>query len=153
MHAMSLSTEQKETIRALRAEGCTYEEIKKEVSLVISKSSLSYICKDVVLPSRYRQKVMQLNKKHLQNVRPLAVERNKQIRESYLLGLRLKNEPLKEMMTPEMLKVALAMLYLGEGSKWRSYRGMQLGSSSPEIVRLYISLLRACYNISLEKLH
>ena len=44
------------------------------------------------------------------------------------------------------------MLYLGEGSKWKSHRGPQLGSSDPKIIRLYVSLLRDCYNISADQL-
>ncbi len=37
------------------------------------------------------------------------------------------------------------MLHLGEGAKWKSHRGLMLGSSDPDIIRLYIKLLKICY--------
>ncbi|MDO8582220.1 MAG: hypothetical protein Q7S16_05105, partial [bacterium] len=50
------------------------------------------------------------------------------------------------------LKLALAFLYLGEGSKWRSHSGAMLGSSDPDIIRLYIRLLGLCYGIQSNRL-
>lgn len=44
------------------------------------------------------------------------------------------------------------MLYLGEGAKLKSHRGLMLGSSDPRIIRLHIKLLAACYRIAREKL-
>ena len=41
----------------------------------------------------------------------------------------------------------LAFLYLGEGSKWHSHKGLTLGSSSENIILLYIKLLNVCYKI------
>ena len=47
----------------------------------------------------------------------------------------------------DVAKIALAMLYLGEGAKRRSHRGLMLGSSDPLIATLYIALLERCYDI------
>ncbi len=44
-------------------------------------------------------------------------------------------------------KIALAILYLGEGNKWKSHRGLMLGSSDPDIINLYIKLLKSVYDI------
>lgn len=44
------------------------------------------------------------------------------------------------------------MLYLGEGSKWKSHRGLALGSSDPQIIKLYIGLLNRCYGLKLEQM-
>lgn len=49
-------------------------------------------------------------------------------------------------------KIALAMLYLGEGSK--TERGsLMFGNSSPVIIRLFLKLLRDCFDINEQKLH
>lgn len=42
----------------------------------------------------------------------------------------------------------LAFLYLGEGGKWASHRGLYLGSSDPIILQWYIKLLNKCYGLT-----
>jgi len=47
-------------------------------------------------------------------------------------------------------KIALAMLYLGEGSK--NQRGsLMFGNSDPSVISLFLRLLRRCYNINESK--
>ena len=52
----------------------------------------------------------------------------------------------------DVQKIMLAMLYLGEGSKWRSHSGLMLGSSDPSIIKLYVGLLGVCYGIEVDRL-
>lgn len=52
----------------------------------------------------------------------------------------------------DVLKMLLAVLYFGEGAKWKSHHGLMLGSSDPNLVCLYINLLRECYGINSKSL-
>ncbi|HSX29377.1 MAG TPA: hypothetical protein VLE73_02345 [Candidatus Saccharimonadales bacterium] len=149
---MKLSDLQKERIRHLRAQGATFSEIRNDLGLVLANSSLSYICKDVEMPEGHMQRIKELNARHLQIARGKAVVRNKEIYATMLAGIETANINIFEEGNISTLKAALAMLYLGEGSKWRSYRGLSLGSSSPEIIGIYIGLLERCYAIQIESL-
>jgi hypothetical protein len=50
----------------------------------------------------------------------------------------------------DIAKIALAMLYLGEGSKCTK-GSLMFGNSNPGIIRLFLNLLRSCYNIDEKK--
>ena len=83
----------------------------------------------------------------------MAWESNKAKRERLLHVLGANVASLQEKLKDaDVLKLLLSMLYLGEGSKWKSHRGLVLGSSNPDIIRLYIRLLNICYGITTEKL-
>ncbi|MCH7604568.1 hypothetical protein IID24_01040 [Patescibacteria group bacterium] len=78
---------------------------------------------------------------------------NKRKREEYLKSLADRNKYLASLLrNREVAKIALALLYVGEGAKWRSHRGLHLGSSDPDIVAIYLKLLERCYGISKERL-
>ncbi len=135
-------------IRQLRARGLTYPEICNEVGRDIPKGTLSYICKGVALPEEYidRQKIRLRENLNIARKKALAVNSKK-------LRLRLEKvqheaskvvEPKKRALDSD--KIALAMLYLGEGAKYKSYRGLSMGSSDPDILRIYIALLERCYD-------
>ena len=134
-------------IRRLRALGMTYVEISNELNSVFPKSTLSYICKDVKLPDEYhleQKKRIQLN---LESARKKALIVNKKKLHQRLETIRIEAE--KVAMSDRSIdqeKVALAMLYIGEGSKYKSYRGLALGSSDIEILQTYIALLERCYH-------
>lgn len=149
---MPLLKEQKELVRSLRARGFTYKEINDTLGFHVARSSLSYICRCVSLPSEYQDKVKDLNRKHLESVRPLALHSNKRKRERYIREIEEKNKYVCKGFTTNVAKIALAMLYLGEGGKWPSHRGLYLGSSSDDIIRLYIKLLQYCYEVPLSKM-
>ena len=121
----------------------------KDIAIKVPKSTLSSWCDDIKLPTWYQEKIDKLNHKNLNKGRKIAYIANKIKRENLLNDLRKQNEHLaQELQKADMRKVALAMLYLGEGSKWKSHRGLMLGSSDPEIIRLYIKLLHLCYGIT-----
>ncbi|HLD21589.1 MAG TPA: hypothetical protein VJB65_01705 [Patescibacteria group bacterium] len=48
-------------------------------------------------------------------------------------------------------KIALAMLYLGEGTKCQGRCTITFGNSNPIIIRLFLALLRKCYPIDESK--
>lgn len=74
-------------------------------------------------------------------------------REKLLNSLRIQNESrMLSSHDKNIYKLALAMLYLGEGAKWKSHSGLLLGSSDPNIIGIYLYLVRVCYNLMPENL-
>lgn len=135
--------------KKLRARGKTYSEIKKELEISVPKSTLSSWCQKITLPDWYIKKVETLNHKNLSKGRAIALVSNALKHEKLLLFLKEKNKNISEKVKdPDVLKAILSILYLGEGSKWKSHRGLNLGSSDPNIIKLYIKLLHLCYSIT-----
>ncbi len=135
-------------VQSLRLQGKTYREINQILGLSIPKSTLSYYCRNVDPGENYRKRIQADTAKRLAYVQELAVAKNRQIFESKLAGLR-KNSQYAASLIREIpvAKIALAMLYLGEGAKWKSHRAPQLGSSDPRIIKIYLSLLETCYKV------
>ena len=139
----------KEQTKKLRSKGKTYSEIQHTLKLTLPKSTLSGWCRGVKLPSWYKQKIFKINKINYERARKLAWVANKVKRERFLQRLLKNIEPLKKKIKDkDVLKMILATLYLGEGTKWKSHSGMVLGSSDPNIILLYIKLLELCYGIN-----
>lgn len=138
----------KRRIRDLRSKGRTYAEIQAEVGY-IPKSSLAYICKNVDPGREYTARLKQINRANLLSARKLALEakalsmvkKAEFAREEAYRIVRSHKEVDRD-------KVALAILYLGEGRKSNSYKGLSLGGSDPTTLRIYLSLLEKCYKIS-----
>ena len=137
----------KEKVLKLRKEGKTYSEIRSEVKTPIPKSTLSNWCRKVILPYWHKKRITELNNRSLVKAQSIAWARNKQIREDFLEKVKREAVTILRNFNQEGLKMALAMLYLGEGAKWRGHSGLLLGSSDPELILLYISLLEKCYYI------
>jgi len=142
----------REKARKLRSKGKTYSEIQKALGISMPKSTLSNWCQNVVLPSWYNKKIKELNSKNLTKAQAMAWASIIRKRELHLEEVRKDAIAVLKKFNQEGLKVALAMLYLGEGAKWKSHPGLMLGSSDPNIILLYISLLKKCYNIKLSQL-
>jgi hypothetical protein len=136
------------TVRSLRASGLTYREINEKIGISIPKSSLTYICRGIVLSHKQQVRITKIVKSNRNMGQQMAVLANRKIFEAKLLGYRRSNQDLRPLLGNKRVKlIALAMLYLGEGTKWKGHRGLVLGSSDPNIIRLYIDLLRECYDI------
>jgi hypothetical protein len=148
-----LSTDQKDKIRQLRRKRFTYTEIQNELGIKVPSSSLSYICKGIVLDEAYARKIRTLHEYHLHNIRQKALARNKELHQARLQRAAVSARAVTKDASNQSLKIALAMLYLGEGSKWTSHRGLSLGNSNPSIIQLYISLLGTCYDFRPDALH
>jgi len=138
----------------LRKSGKTYGEIRKIIGRSIPKSTLSYWCRNVPLPPEYSNKIKLLNIANSEKGRRIALEVNKVKRKQYLDNLIKRNKYLSPLLSNQNIaKVALAMLYLGEGAKWKSNPGLLLGNSDPDVIKIYIKLLQKCYNIPLKEMH
>lgn len=139
--------------RRLRAKGKTYSEINSILKIDIPKGTLSGWCKGVELPSWYKDKIEELNKSNFSNAQKASIVARQFKQKKLLENIDQKNKPLIPFLAKkEVLRGILAMLYLGEGSKWKSHRGLMLGSSDPNIIRLYIGLLGACYGKKAEEM-
>ena len=149
---MKLSSADKETIRRLRSNGHTFSETQSVLGHRVAKSSLSYICRGVNLPSSYASKVRVLNTQSFRAARALAVQKNKDLLQNRSTRLALQANETLDGASAASLKLALALLYLGEGSKWRSYRGLSLGSADAVILSIYVRLLERCYGIAADGL-
>ena len=138
----------KQQIRKLRENGYTYTEIQQRLGIDIPKGSLTYICKGVVITDTGTTRLNLIKAEALSKNRQKAIASNKRIFESRILSYRDKNRMLiPELRSHKTQLIALAMLYLGEGAKWKRSRGLKLASSDPEIIKLYIKLLQLCYDV------
>lgn len=141
----------REKAKKLRGRGKTYAEIKKILKTNIPKSTLSYWSKGIALPLFYHKKIGLLNKKNMAVGRKIAIMANKIKREKYVSEIRncIKHLPTK-LREKDTAKIALAMLFLGEGSK-KAHATVMFGNSDPMAIKLFLSLLRYCYKINESK--
>ena len=142
-----------QTVRSLRQQGKAYGEIQTILGQHFPKSTLSYWCKDIVLPEAYSKRIALLNFSNLGKARTIAIEINKIKREEYFERIKKANGPIaEEIKKNDVAKIALAMLCLGEASKSsRKSSSFYLGNSDPKIIVLFLGLLKQCYTFSIEK--
>ena len=136
----------------LRKQGRTYGQIRNKFQ--ISKSTLSYWFKSIKLSENALIQLRKTQDINLKKARLASISALRVRQENFLKNLRKRLEPMiSQALYPVPLKIALAFLYLGEGAKWKSHRGLQLGSSNPTILLLYVRLLKRCYYIDKTSLH
>lgn len=134
-------------IRELRSKGMTYHEICDAVGQEIPKGTLSYICKNVILPPEYFVRYKSILRTNAELARTKAVIKNATIQKKrFKLIEQRAVYVINSQDKIDSDKRCLATLYIAEGSKYKSYRGLALGSSDPDILRLYIGLLMRCYD-------
>lgn len=109
------------------------------------KSTLSWWCKNVALPVGYQERISKLNLANLGKARSIAVEINKIKREEFFQEINSKNSTVaKKIHEADTAKIALAILCLGEASKYRNGSVFCLGSSDHRIITLFLKLLKIC---------
>ncbi len=141
----------KPRIIKLRKRGKTYGEIQKTLNISIPKSTLSNWCGKVPLSSKQQDKIRYLIKKGSEKGRATALVVNKLKRERYIQDVRKRiGHIANKLKNKDISKIALAMLYLGEGSK-NQKGSLMFGNSDPLVINLFLSLLRYCYNIDENK--
>jgi len=143
------------TIQRLRSEGKTYGEIQKILHLRIPKSSLSWQCKNVILPKSYQERIDVLNAISLTKGRIIGAEINRLKREQFFQLILKNNTPVAKMIKDKLIgKIALAMLCLGEASKYnpKTKKTFYLGNSDPKIIIIFLQLLKKCFPFHIEKI-
>ena len=137
----------KNKAREMRLRGLSYGDITSE--LKIAKSTLH----TWLYPIKRPYAEIQFERiQHLNNIRPLAVNKLKLLRENRLKEI--TNRVQKEIDDFDinnlgMNKAMLAMLYWAEGSKNRGF--VDFANTSPELSLLFITLFRKCYLIDEDK--
>ena len=141
----------KEKVIELRKKGKTYSEICSTIKN-LPKGTLSSWCKNVPLPTSYTKKLKKINEFALIKARKCAIEAKKVIRQKEIELIRDENIHLAKILKDkDVAKIALAMLYLGEGGKSRRRGAILFGNSEPTIVALFIDLLHIVYDIDESK--
>ncbi len=151
----------------MRGRVYTQDEKDKVKKLLLGKKSYAEITKLLGIPKstvctwygksldRPWQRCTQLE--HLKNIRKLAVVAvkrkwdKKRVEDLQEINSNLEKElPTYPFQNQGFYKSLLAMLYWAEGDKGNA--GTRFANTDPNLARLYISLLRRCYNIDESKL-
>ena len=124
--------ELKEKVRKLRREGFPINKIKDELGL--SKSTVSYWCRDIILSEAQYQKIKKEHIFKTQKGRLVGAEMNKNkrlnaIKDANVFGKKL----IKKISKRELLLIATA-LYWSEGSKSERTSGFIFVNSDPEMI-------------------
>ena len=137
----------------LRREGKTYSEINNILNKKISKGTMSCWCSKIKLSKSKEKRIEKIRLTNLEKARIKAIATNKNKQERLISDLSKKNIHLIPLANnKDIKKLILSVLYLGEGAKWKSHRGLQLGNSNMEVVEMYLNLLEACYDVDRKKL-
>jgi hypothetical protein len=139
--------ELKEKATTLRKRGISI--IKIEADLGIPRSTLSGWFKNIKLTKKQKNTLLQNQKTALTEARKKAVlwhnaQKKNRLKEA-------ENEATKtlekvDLSNSAFLELALAFLYLGEGSK--KNLETSIGSSNPQILKLFLTGLKNIYNIN-----
>ena len=136
----------KEKAVTLRKQGKTYGEIQKALGAKIPKSTLSCWCNGIFLSKLQHLRIKANADKNIHRGRLIAFAVNKARRKKYLKSIDVRVAHLAQTIKrDDIKKIAAAMLYLGEGSKVRST--IAFGNSNPDIIKLFLNLLRSAYKI------
>lgn len=130
----------------LRRRGASLRDV--EDKLGIAKSTLSHWFRDVQLSAQSRERLRKRANRSLFAARKEAVKwHNNQREERIATALEDAVTTLKKIKTEnkEIMELALAMLYLGEGSKTNSQTCM--GNSNPRILKFFIQSIHAIYHV------
>lgn len=142
--------EHKDKAIELRKLGLSYREIEKLLS--IPRSTLSHWLRGVELTDEQKQRLVQSYGNGLIKARVLASKWHNEQKE-----LRIRKAKEEAASTLSKIKVddntvelALAMLYLGEGSKKGT---TAIGCSDPLVLKFFLAVLVKKYNIDPSKIH
>lgn len=142
---------QREYARFLRAKGLTYTEINSHLEIKRPKSTLSSWCRGIELLKKHQARIARVNQRKLAINRQKALAVNKDKRDDYLNKLKLRYNHLVNHFNDSMDSslTTLAILFLTEGGKQSGK--LTFGNSDPRIIRLFLVLLRGCFEISEDK--
>ncbi len=137
----------KSEARSLREQGHTYREIRTLLHQNIPKGTLSYWFRNISMPEDYYQRIKWLGKECILKAQLV----NKQMLEKRLGSLREKNLDLAKAIDLSVGKLLLATLYWCEGAKYPVTQCIKFGSADPKMIKLFVSLLRMCYQVNESK--
>ena len=142
-----------EHAKSLRANGASFANIGLKLKQRVPKATLAYWCRGILLSPDQLEIRKRAQLIHLIAARKLSAEKKRKVAVDILSRITEEARTVvKKFRSHEAYLLALAMLYLGEGAKSQSHSGLQLGSSDPQIIRLYIRLLWQCFSIPVDHL-
>ncbi len=129
----------------LRKKGLSYNEIS--LKLGVGKSNLSSWFSDLVLSKAVEKVLINKKKKHIDEVRNKALLslKNKRDKQQKITESEIEKSLSNINFDRNTKEALLAVLYLGEGFKAKSTIG--LGNSNPNIMKLFVGLLRSIYEL------
>jgi len=138
--------QKKEEAIRLRKLGMSLREV--EDTLHIPRSTLSYWFRDVELPAKHRRTLARKAGLALSKARIEAVKwHNAQKTERLRQAADAASQTLSRIDTADntVAEIALAMLYLGEGTKKSDITAM--GNSNPMVLKFFVSMLERLYRV------
>jgi len=140
----------REKVEAMRKRGMTYSEICLACD-GLSKSTVATWCRDIRIGSRFSGRIRQLITDNLALARQKSVLARSTKRAAYFADIRRKYSRLPHKCRDRNTAlIALAVLYLGEGTKTRK-GALTFANSDSGIVCLFLRLLRRCYPVANSK--
>ncbi|MFA6424248.1 MAG: hypothetical protein WCV83_02960 [Candidatus Magasanikbacteria bacterium] len=129
----------------LRRMGLSYDEIILKTGT--SRSNLSSWLSNVSLSKKVEKNLLDKKRKHLFEARnkALIVLKHRRDNQETITELEVDKTLSKIDFDKNYNEALLAMLYLGEGFKMKSAIG--LGNSNPDIMKLFVGLLRSVYDL------
>jgi len=117
----------------------------------IPKSTLNYWIRDIIPPESYQIKLAQQAQAHINKVRVMALAKSQQLKKDRLDKIKSKNKSLVGSIDKSVAILILSTLYWCEGAKYPSHSGIRFGSSDPKMIKLFLTLLRHCYDLDESK--
>ncbi len=135
----------------LRRKGKSYGEIRALLDFQIPKSTLSGWLRGIILNEKQNKRIERLiiaggKRGRLKSIETKKIKRKRNIETT---RNRVKKLPFLINKNKDIAKIALAMLYLGEGSKRGS--SLTFGNSNPDVISLFLKLLRNVYELDEDK--
>ncbi len=126
---------------------------KIEHRLGIPRSTLSGWLKNIKLSQEKKEKLLQDWKNALVKARKKAVlwhnaQKKKRLKEAKKMALKTLEKI--NVNDPNIIELALAMLYLGEGAKTTEQTA--IGNSDPLILRFFLAIVRNVYNLDIKRI-
>lgn len=141
----------KQAIR-LRSRGMTYIEVQHMLGVRIPKSTLSYWFNGVVITASGRKRLARSIAKQLKITQTRSLQVRRQHRNEYFDEIIQRVKYLRiTLRQRDVALIALAMLYLGEGSKGLRQAKITFGNSDSAVITLFLKLLRSCFVVDEKK--
>jgi transcriptional regulator with XRE-family HTH domain len=136
---------------SLRKKGLSFSRIESELG--VARSTLSGWLRDFPLTTKEQARLYKNQNAGRAFSRQKASERHSEMKEerNNIVYKKVEEEyPTPFLRNPQGLEIALAMLYLGEGSKTKS--GFGLGNSDPMVMKFYVDAIQSLYKIPFSSL-
>ncbi|MDP3732148.1 MAG: hypothetical protein Q8R31_03835 [Candidatus Omnitrophota bacterium] len=142
----------KQKVRNLRKRGWSIGEIS--LKMKIPKNTISGWVKDIQLTEQQRKRIKQKIIDSGVIGRPIAAKLLQAKMEKWKEGIRNKVMHFGQLplQNPEIGKLICGLLYICEGAKYPSTRGLIFGNSDPMVICCFLGLLRRFFAIKEDKL-